>query len=87
MALTWNANPSPFPANMGYQLTVQGGSPPYTFVALPAPPNPSGVKVAATGPVATVTVPSATPSGTTVYVRVTDSSNPPQSVVTTNAVA
>ncbi len=80
-------SPRPFSAATGYTIQAVGGTAPYEFVAAPSPPNPAGVQVDGSGNPATVTVPSNTPSGTMVYVQVTDSSTPPQSVMVQNMVA
>ena len=74
-----NASPSanPFPAASGFNVMVTGGTPPYTFVPRPVPPNPPGVTVEENH----VDVPANTPSNTPVWIIVTDSSVPPQQVV------
>jgi hypothetical protein len=80
-------SPSPFFAADGFSIAVSGGTPPYEFAPLGVPPNPTGVEVTSVGPPAHVDVPEDTPRGTTVYVLVTDSSNPPQTVIVANRVA
>lgn len=81
------ATPDPFDAEEGYTIVVKGGTPPYQFTPMPSPPNPEGVTVDPQGSTATVTVPSGTPPGTEVIVEVSDSSQPPKTVVVTNHVA
>jgi hypothetical protein len=75
------ATPSPFTA--AFVITVQGGTPPYSAVAKPAPPNPAGI-VVNQGPPITVAPTMVLSSGTLVYVDVRDSSNPPQTVTVIN---
>jgi hypothetical protein len=70
-------NPPEFDPAEGFDITVIGGTPPFTFTALTAPPNPPGVDVTSSGPTAHATVPVGTPADTVVGVRVTDSSVPP----------
>jgi hypothetical protein len=79
-----NATAAPSPFTGPYMITVQGGTPPYTAVAKPVPPNPPGVFVSQ-GPPFTVVCSVALSTGTVVYVDVTDSSNPPQTVTVLNA--
>lgn len=81
-----HVNPIPFPTASGYQITVTGGVPPYTFTPKESPPNPAGVHVTYEGDTAHVTVPAGTPPGTQVFVDVTDSSSSPQTAPTTNSV-
>ena len=79
-------DPEPFASNQDYEVTASGGTPPYTFTAEPSPPNPSGVQISVQGATATVTVPESTPGGTEVYIRVVDSSDPPNDVTKVNQV-
>lgn len=79
-------DPEPFPANASYDLTASGGTPPYTFVAEPSPPNPPGVQVSTSGSTATVTVPESTPGGTQIGILVKDSSDPPKEEIKVNHV-
>lgn len=71
--------PGSFTPGLGYVATPSGGSPPYTFTALPSPPNPAGVTIASNGMFAEIDCPPGTPPGTTINVTATDSSQPPQS--------
>ncbi len=80
-------NPNPFQAAEGYQITVTGGVPPYTFEAKDSPPNPPGVHVTHEGGMAHVTVPADTPPGTKVYVDVKETGTSPQTANTVNTVA
>lgn len=80
-------DPAPFDPAAGYAIEVEGGTPPYTFTPLPAPPNPPGVTVQVTGNTAQVQVQPNPPPGTQVHVLVSDSARPPASAPTTNAVA
>jgi hypothetical protein len=70
-------NPPVFNPAEGFEITVIGGTPPFTFDPLTVPPNPPGVEVEPSGPSAAVSVPIGTPGQTVVGVRVTDSSVPP----------
>jgi hypothetical protein len=79
-------SPSPFPAASGFTITPSGGTPPYTATPLPSPPNPPGV-IVNNGPPITVTVPPSTEPGTMIYIRVCDSSVPPDCITVTNTVA
>jgi hypothetical protein len=71
--------PGPFTPGLGYVATPTGGVPPYTFTAIPSPPNPPGVRIEPNGMSADIDCPPGTPPGTRIQVNVTDSSQPPQS--------
>ena len=81
-----HVQPNPFPVATGYEITVTGGVPPYTFAAVDSPPNPPGVTVTQIGDMAHVSVPSGTPQGTKVYVDVSETGTTPQTVRTMNTV-
>jgi hypothetical protein len=81
-----SCNPVPFPASRHFVILVADGEPPYTYTPKPPPTNPPGVQVFP-GPPVRVTVPPDTPSGTPVYVDVTDSSTQPQTVMVVDNVA
>lgn len=82
------ATPDPFPVLDGFEVEASGGIPPYTFTAADAPPNPPGVVVTQTGNNrCSVSVPPGTPPGTTVIVKVTDSSHNPKTVEASSDVA
>jgi hypothetical protein len=85
--MTAVASPSPFLASSGFTIAVSGGVQPYDYAPLASPPNPAGVVVTSVGPPAQIDVPSNTPSGTIIYVSVSDSSTPPQVVVVVDRVA
>jgi hypothetical protein len=67
-------SPNPFQPEVGFDITVSGGVPPFTYRPRSSPPNPPGVTVNGNN----VSVPAGTPGGTQVVVDVTDSSDPPQ---------
>ncbi len=71
--------PGSFTPGLGYVATPTGGTPPYTFVAAPAPPNPPGVTISSNGMSAEIDCPPNTPPRTTIHVTVYDSSQPPVS--------
>lgn len=81
-----NLSPSPFPAGVGFEVHVLGGTPPYAF-EIKAPPNPPGTSVTVYPPnTAVVNVPPNTPVGTQVTATVTDSSDPKQTAAVVNRV-
>lgn len=79
--------PNPFTAGLGYFVKVAGGTPPYTIYPAPTPPNPPGVTCTMIGSnQADVDVPVGTPPGTSVYIEVRDSSQPPNVTTIVNGV-
>ena len=78
--MTASPSADPFDPVEGFEVVIFGGTPPYTIMPKPSPPNPPGVTTTDNQ----VNVSPAPAPGTSVQVTVTDSSTPPQRAVCTS---